>query len=280
MTFFTVIIPCFDAAETLGHTLDAIRAQTFTKWEVLCVDDGSNDSTRAIIQKYADLDPRIALETSTGRGPSRARNAIGLCWTAGEVLAFCDADDIWAPEKLAQLYECFKDQTVDAAYGQIGFFQDSPSECCTLSTVPAADLTIPMLLAENPVGTLSNLAIRASVFRDTDGFEDRMMHNEDLEWLIRLVGGGARVVGLNVLQTYYRNTPTGLSSDLAAMQTGRENAIRTALTYGHVPTKSATAIYYRDLARRALHRGQGRLQALKFSLSGMAACPKGFFLSP
>lgn len=280
MTHFSVIIPCFNAEHTLPQTLDAIRAQTYVQWDVKCLNDGSTDATAEVIKRYSKLDPRISFGTMTGRGPSCARNTMGLRRSVGDVIAFCDADDIWAPEKLAQLKAGFSDPTVDAIYGQIAFFQDTPTHCRTLSTVPEVDLTIPMLLGENPVCTMSNIAVRAQTFRDTGGFDENMVHNEDLDWLIRLVGGGARVVGMNMLQTYYRTNLNGLSSDLTAMQSGRDAAIRTAQSFGYSPDNAANAVYYRYLARRALRLRDNRSQALSLAVRGVLTSPFGFFNSP
>ena len=279
MTYFSVIIPCFNAAETLPQTLDSLRAQTYLGWEAICIDDGSTDHTRTVVAHYAALDERIKLVRNIGKGPSRARNMVLMQRTATDVLAFCDADDIWAPNKLAQLHFCFQSHSVDAAYGQIAFFTHKPSDARTQSTVPESDLTIPMLLAKNPVCTMSNLAVRAGVFQATDGFDEQMVHNEDLDWLIRLVGGGARVVGLDILQTYYRTTPRGLSSDLEAMRQGREAAIRTAKSFGFGVDDAANAVYFRYLARRALRLGGGS-SALKLALRGLATSPAGFFSCP
>lgn len=280
MTCFSIIIPCFNAEATLPATLDAIRAQTCAEWSAICIDDGSTDATRSVIDRYAALDPRISLGLSTGRGPSCARNAFGLSPSARDVLAFCDGDDIWVPEKLAQLKSRFANPDVDAVFGQIAFFQTTPGDSATRSTVPAADLTIPMLLAENPVCTMSNIAVRAAAFRSTGGFDEQMVHNEDLEWLIRLVGQGARVVGMDMLHTYYRTNHRGLSSNLNAMQSGRQAAIRTASRFGHTPSKAANAVYYRYLARRALRLGNGRTHALEFACRGILTSPRGFFNVP
>lgn len=279
MTYFAVIIPCFNAAETLPQTLDSLRAQTYLGWEAICIDDGSTDDTRAVVERYAALDERIKLVRNTGQGPSCARNMFGMQWDSSDVLAFCDADDIWAPTKLAQLHCCFHDKSVDAAYGKIAIFSDDPDGARTQTTVPVSDLKIPMLLAENPVCTMSNLAVRASVFQATGGFNERMVHNEDLDWLIRLVGGGARVVGLDMLQTYYRTNPHGLSSDLDAMRQGREAAIRSAETFGYSVDDAANAVYFRYLARRALRLGGGA-SALKLAYEGLRTSPVGFFNSP
>lgn len=280
MTYFSIIIPCFNAEETLAKTLDAICAQTHSDWEALCIDDGSTDETSAIIDRYTAKDPRISAAATSGRGASRARNMAALCWAMGDVLSFCDADDIWAPDKLAQLAVCFGNENVDAAYGQVAFFLNDKSAATSYSTVPDKPLEIPMLLAENPVCTMSNVSVRRRVFRKTGGFNDTMSQNEDLEWLVRLVGEGAHVVGYDICQTYYRTSSQGLSSDLDAMLESRAAVLRTAKTYGHIPTPTANATYYRYLARRALRLGQGRTPALRFALRGLIHSPLGFFNTP
>ncbi len=280
MTYFSIIIPCFNAEETLAKTLDAICMQTHSDWEALCIDDGSTDDTSAIIHRYSAKDPRISAATTNGGGASRARNMAALCWAMGDVLSFCDADDIWTAEKLEQLAECFANKDVDAAYGQVAFFLNDKSAATTYSTVPDKPLEIPMLLAENPVCTMSNISVRRQIFRETGGFNDTLARNEDLEWLVRLVGEGGHVVGYNMCQTYYRTSSQGLSSDLNAMLEARSAVLHTAKTYGHIPTAAANATYYRYLARRALRLGQGRTPALRFALRGLTLSPSGFFDTP
>ncbi|QUJ76571.1 glycosyltransferase family 2 protein [Sulfitobacter albidus] len=280
MTNFSIIIPCFNAAATLRATLDSIEAQTCGDWEVICVDDGSTDATLEVLHKARDTDPRIRVIHNEGKGPSRARNLGALSFAKGDVIAFCDADDIWGPEKLGQLSACFADPDIDAAFGQIAFFQDDPSQVSALSTVPDTPVSIPMLLGENPVCTMSNLAVRREAFLRTGGFDEELVHNEDLEWLIRLVGSGARVQGIDALQTWYRSSPYGLSANLRAMQQGREEAIWTAARFGHMPTRRSDAIFLRYLSRRALRLGQGRLLPARFALQGVLRSPCGFFGPP
>ena len=278
MPDFSVIIPCFNAAGTLGETLEALRAQTHRSWEAICVDDGSRDETREIVRDFARRDPRIFLVCNPGKGPSDARNYAARSLTNGGLIAFCDADDIWVPSKLADLIIAFKDTTVDAVFGRIAFFRACKDDATVLSTVPRTDLSIRMLLGENPVCTMSNVTVRKDVFAASGGFDPTIVHNEDLEWLIRLVGKGARVVGLDRLQTFYRTSAGGLSSDLDAMRAGREHAIATAARYGVKPCGKSHAIHQRYLARRALRLGHGRLAPLRHTLKGLAHSPAGFSL--
>jgi glycosyltransferase involved in cell wall biosynthesis len=280
MTAFSIIIPCYNAVETLQSTLNSIQAQTCGDWEVICVDDGSTDATLELLQHASAQDPRIQVYQNAGKGPSCARDFGAMFFANCEVIAFCDADDIWGPDKLSQLAACFADPKVDAAFGKIAFFQDDPALATTFSTVPSAPLSIPMLLGENPVCTMSNIAVRRTAFMRTGGFDETMVHNEDLEWLIRLVGTGAHVVGIDKCQTWYRTSHYGLSADLRAMQRGRTCAIHTAARYGHAPSRYSDAVFLRYLSRRALRLGNGPMLPLIFALQGILCSPTGFFNAP
>ena len=278
MPLFSIILPCFNAGATITNTLASLSAQSFNDWEAICVDDGSTDATPFLIRNAALSDPRIRLVCNTGKGPSDARNLGAMSCASGDLLAFCDADDLFVPGKLRHLYDIFSDRSIDAAFGKIGFFQQELGDTNVLSTVPAGDLSIDMLLGENPVCTMSNITVRRGVFERSGGFNPAMVHNEDLDWLIRLVGQGARVVGVDMLQTWYRTSPGGLSTNLSAMQAGRVRAIETAATFGVRPSGRSHAIHHRYLARRALRTAESRTVPLRLVLSGISRSPSGFLL--
>lgn len=276
MPEFSIIIPCFNAQATITETIASIQNQSCTDWELICVDDGSSDQTMALVLAAARQDSRIRLVTNNGKGPSAARNMGAREVAKGKFIAFCDADDLWRPGKLRELKLAFQDPSIDAAYGQIGFFEAAPSDAQVFSTVPSTDLSINMLLGENPVCTMSNITLRREAFEQSGGFDVTMVHNEDLEWLIRLVGHGARVVGLSYLQTWYRTSVGGLSTDLEAMLAGRTRAIETAAKFGVTPSATSHAVHHRYLARRALRVGRSRLDPLRHAGCGLAHSPQGF----
>lgn len=97
----SIIIPVYDAEETLLGTLRSVVAQTETSWEALLVVDGkSTDQSLAIASAHAQVDPRFSVITGSHcQGVARNRNA-GLEAARGEWIAFLDADDIWIPAKL------------------------------------------------------------------------------------------------------------------------------------------------------------------------------------
>lgn len=93
----SVIIPAYNAAATIAGTVQSVLTQSFQDIEIVCVNDGSTDATRAIVESYADRGVRIVEQANNG--PAAARNN-GARNSSGEYLAFLDADDLWMPQFL------------------------------------------------------------------------------------------------------------------------------------------------------------------------------------
>lgn len=92
----SVVIPAFNAEETIERALDSVLGQSYMDLEVIVVDDGSRDGTADIVQFHARRDPRVRLLQHEHSGPSSARN-VGIDAASGEWLAFLDADDEYVP---------------------------------------------------------------------------------------------------------------------------------------------------------------------------------------
>lgn len=103
----SVVIPAYNAAAFLEETLDSVRAQTFSSYEIIVVDDGSQDQTRAVAENYL---ARHGLKGLCIRQDNKkiagARNT-GLRACRAELVALLDHDDLWYPEKLAVVLEEF-----------------------------------------------------------------------------------------------------------------------------------------------------------------------------
>lgn len=97
----TVIVPTFNAQDTIGIALDSLRTQTWTNLEILVVDDVSSDATVEVVERIAAEDPRVRLIRRTENGGAyRARNT-GLSAARGELITVNDADDWAHGEKIA-----------------------------------------------------------------------------------------------------------------------------------------------------------------------------------
>ena len=95
-----VIIPAYNAADTLEETLTSASAQTFRDLEIIVVSDGSTDATAAVVERVRHKDSRIRLIEQTNAGVAAARNA-GIVASDSDFVAPLDADDLWHPDKLA-----------------------------------------------------------------------------------------------------------------------------------------------------------------------------------
>ena len=103
--FISAVIIFFNEARFLEEAIESVLAQTYDRWELLLVDDGSTDGSREIAQgyvkRYPDSVRYVAHENNANRGMSAARN-LGVQAAKGDYIAYLDGDDIWLPHKLEQ----------------------------------------------------------------------------------------------------------------------------------------------------------------------------------
>lgn len=115
-TEISIIIPCFNAEKTIINTLNSINAQTYKNFEVIIVNDGSEDNSEEKIKRYICENPSIKINYffQENRGVSVARNE-GIRKACGKYITFIDADDLYHPQFLEILYTILKDSDVDIA---------------------------------------------------------------------------------------------------------------------------------------------------------------------
>jgi glycosyltransferase involved in cell wall biosynthesis len=115
----SVVIPAYNAESYLAETLQSVFAQSYSDYEVIVVDDGSNDGTRQVMESFK---PRIKALRKANGGPASARN-LAIDKSAGEYIAFLDSDDLWVEEKLQMQVE-FLDANPDVGlvYGEALMF--------------------------------------------------------------------------------------------------------------------------------------------------------------
>lgn len=97
----SVILPCYNCEKYLGKCLESILGQTLKDLEVICVDDGSTDSTLEILRSFEAADSRVRVMTQPNGGAGAARNN-GLRQARGEYLSFLDSDDFFEPNMLEE----------------------------------------------------------------------------------------------------------------------------------------------------------------------------------
>ena len=102
----SLIVPAYNAQEFLEDCLSSLCAQNLHNIEIICIDNNSTDATGQLLEKAAAQDRRIVVLHQQHRGPGQTRNA-GLAAARGQILMFCDADDMLKPQSCEQVYKQF-----------------------------------------------------------------------------------------------------------------------------------------------------------------------------
>lgn len=111
--FISIVMPTYNRAALIGETINSILRQTYQSWELLIVDDGSEDDTETVVKTYQDK--RIQFHKAGRTGSIIELRLKGMAIATGELIAFMDSDDLWASEKLQKQVDAF------AAYPDAGF---------------------------------------------------------------------------------------------------------------------------------------------------------------
>jgi glycosyltransferase involved in cell wall biosynthesis len=120
----SVIIPVYNAERYLAASLDSALMQDFSDIEIICINDGSTDSSAKVLNEYAGRYPQISIQQfKYNRGASAARNA-GIENASGKYVFFLDADDSIPPSAIKNLYTAASQSTTDLAIGQLEWFKD------------------------------------------------------------------------------------------------------------------------------------------------------------
>lgn len=179
MDRISVIIPAFNVALYLEEAIESVLAQTLPADEIIVVDDGSDDDTAVVAEKF----PRVHVIRQQNQGCAVARNK-GIATSSGSLLAFLDADDIWLPEKLALQSDYLKlNPSCQAVFGMVeNFF--SPE----LKTKQRLNLYCP---ADRMRGIHAGaMMIKRDTFFQVGEFNPTMRLSQFIEWFTRFSEAG------------------------------------------------------------------------------------------
>ncbi len=201
----SVIVVCWNSADTLGRCLDQLLEQDYPDYEVIVVDDGSDDETLAIAERRLARGDLQIVRSRRNRGCPHARN-LGLAQARGEVVAFVDADGFVAGDWLDRIVETLaRDATIGAVASMV-FYDGNPLVINGAGGKVnrqgwAADLSMnePYERAQvvpealYPMGC--GMALRRSALEDVGPFDDSMLnYYDDVDYGVRLWRAGQRVV--------------------------------------------------------------------------------------
>ena len=262
----SIIMPAFNAAETVKQAIDSVVAQTYPNWELVVVDDGSTDSTADVVYECTTHDSRIRLITlaiNTGT-PGRAKNA-ALPHIRGDLVAFLDSDDLWLPCKLEIQVKHMISEEFALCYSG-GWYVDA--ELTPLSDfVPryGEGWMFDRLLAQYEINNQTVIIQRSALLALNEPyFNPSIMIGEDCELFMRIARRG-NLLGLPDKLVWYRIRENSISAvhldqsheglDVVIRWTAEDAKLRARCRYSVRLAQSKVCFYK---AKSAMARGATR----------------------
>jgi len=204
----SVVMPCFNSERHLAKAVRSVRAQTYQDLELLVVDGGSRDGSRAVVAAETALDARVRLiENADDQGPAHAR-CTGVRAARGRYVAFLDADDVWLPGKLATQIAFMEREGVAFSYTLYRRMSEDGTQVSPI--VPMLSwYDFRRMLGHRGIGTLTVVVRRDQLTDEVTSIWLRA--SEDLLWWLLVLRKGvtARLVPEDLAR--YRDTAGSLS---------------------------------------------------------------------
>ena len=179
--FFTVIMPAFNRAGLIRAAIESLIAQTYTSWELIIVDDGSQDETAAVVRPYVLADDRIRYHFAQNRGLAMARN-IGITCGRGAYYTFLDSDDTYFKQHLELRHQEL------VAHPETGLLHGGVTVLGPQTVADKHDPTRLIPISECVVG--GTFCIRRDVAWSLGGFGD-VIYGDDNDFFERVRAAGA-----------------------------------------------------------------------------------------
>lgn len=287
MPFVSVVIPLYQTERYIAEAIGSVLAQTFTDFEVIVVDDGSSDRGPDLAR--ATGDERVRVVWQRNRGLAGARNT-GIREAHGKIIAFLDADDRWAPGKLAaHIAHLARAPNVGVSFAKSRFIDDDGAPMGLVQCPATTHFTASDIFCRNPIGNGSAPVIRRAVFDEIEfydvrleracWFDESFRQSEDVECWTRIAALTAWDFGyLPVALTDYRVSSGGLSANTAKqLETWQRFRAKVA---GYAPALEAAfgaraeAYQLRYLARRAIAGNANPSPALSMMVRSLGLYPR------
>jgi glycosyltransferase involved in cell wall biosynthesis len=264
----SVIIPAYNAAQFIEKTLNSVLAQTYKNFEVLVVDDGSQDCTAEIVKSIAALDARVILLQQPNSGVAAARN-LGIQKSQGEFIAPLDADDIWYTQNLEKQVQCFlqSDASVGLVYAWSVDINQANLQSGEVRASRIEGEVYTTLLCHDFIANASSVLIRRACLDKAGGYNSQLQAQngqggEDWDLYLRI----AQFYQFRVVPEFlvgYRKLPDSMSSNYDSMAKSREliwQSIRQK--YPNIPDiiyRLSTSSFYMYLARQSNLYGRHKI---------------------
>lgn len=221
----SVIMPAYNSERYIGEAIVSVLAQTFPEWELVVVDDCSNDGTACIAKRFSESDARVKVVLMSENGGVAAARNRGIAEACGAYVALLDSDDLWEPDKLelqVALAERSGAPIVYCSYDLIS--QDGQDVGKPFVVPPVTDFEA--MLEKSVIGC-STCLISTEIMK-THPFSNEFHHEDYVLWMTLLREGYA-ACGCSEVLMHYRQIPGSRSSDKIKSAKGRWEAYRKGL---------------------------------------------------
>lgn len=230
----SIITAAYNAEKTVGMAIESVLAQTYTDWELLVINDCSEDNTAQIVRGYMEKDDRIKLlENDTNSGVSLSRKR-GMEAAQGGWIAVLDSDDLWTPDKLEKQMKLADSTGAKLIFTGSAFIDDDGNKFDWKMHVPAV-LTHRQLLKQNLVSN-SSVLVKTELYRQHYAVGDKM-HEDFAVWL-GITKEGYDAYGIDEPLLIYRLGKSSKSSNKIKAAKMNWN------TYRYVGLNFVSASYY------------------------------------
>ncbi|NES87629.1 MAG: glycosyltransferase [Moorea sp. SIO2B7] len=216
MPLISVIIPVYNGEKTIRQTIEYVLKQSFADWELIVINDGSQDSTLEIVSSIKDLRLKVFSYPNAGLAASRNR---GIVKASGEYISFLDADDLWTQDKLeSQLKALQENPQAAVAYSWINCIDEFGQFLRRGNHVIFNGDVYAQLLLTDFIENGSNLLIRKQVFDEVGNFDELLNAVEDWDMWLRLAAR-YHFVCVPSPQIFYRISPNSMSTNVWKLET-------------------------------------------------------------
>lgn len=263
MALISVIVPVYNAKKTIQETLESVLNQTFSDFELIIINDGSQDSTLEIVKGIPD--PRLKVFSYPNSGLAASRNR-GICHSTSEYISFIDADDLWTPDKLEDQLKALQGNPQAAvAYSWTDVIDESSQFVRTGSHLTVNGEVYPNLLVANVLENGSNPLIRKQALTEVGGFDESLAAAEDWDMWLRLARR-YQFVAVPSPQILYRASAGSMSTNIWKLETACLQVIERAFSQApeslqHLK-KYSLGNLYKYLTFKALERHPERQRGL------------------
>jgi glycosyltransferase involved in cell wall biosynthesis len=203
----SVVIPCYNAVDTIGFQLAALSRQRWGEpWEVIVADNGSTDHSMQMVNRYKNQFKHLTIvDASDKKGAAHARNK-GVEHSSGEYIAFCDADDIVDSKWLPAIGKAFEEHDFVACkrnWRTLNNFSEHTLQS-KVQTDGLIDFSLGKFLQHGGGGSLG---IKKSIHYEVNGMNEALPCLEDLEycWRVQLAGHNLTYIPEAVINSRAKN---------------------------------------------------------------------------